>query len=588
VDPHLAGPADLKEPIMKLTRLTVATAALAIASGCSCGRPEADPFGTSQEEVQTQVSSEEKVRMAAFQVSLYQALGDVNVDGRIDATDVQLIRELASGRRTVVPCADAADVNFDGVVNEQDAELLQAALDQGGVSALVLVPPGRRCNRRGTDIATRDGFAGDHVPVLFLRDLGISREATLRVLSGPGTLRQAESQLHWVDIHADAAIGDRIDLEVATRQQHYRFTIEVLDPSIRPVGVLDFSGDESLEGTGALLDGGTDGGSPGMDAGHDAGTDAGTDAGVDAGTDAGTDAGVDAGSGGGRDGGVDAGMDGGTDGGPDGGPDGGTDCPQRRKGCDALIVDLMYEWYMFSVGDMETRLKGIQCTTEFYDINANFKEKPRRVFVATNRPPAGFWNMTEAELAVRLAQWRAWRAGEQAKLDVAIATHVAHLREEKEIGIEVFNAHGSEGNCPACGSITTAEWEVSEPRRETIEAIYGGAHRRVCAWLLFDSSCFSGNSVRGFNTVNNTGACRCCEPPPLNPCFRAAFEDDKAVASSRITDEASNLTCKFDLSHFKDAIEEARAAGNNRVDRFINRRQFASSYVDDGYGPRCR
>jgi len=580
VDLHLAAPAELKEPTMKPTRLTLAAAALAIASGCSCGRPETDSLGTSQEEVQVQVSSEEKVRMAALQVSLYQALGDVNVDGRIDARDVQLIRELASGRRTTVPCADAADVNFDGVVNEQDAALLQAALDQGGVSALVLVPPRRQCTRRGTDIATRDGFAGDHVPVLFLRNLVTSREATLSVLSGPGTLRQAEPQLHWVDIRPDAAIGDRIDLEVATRQQHYRFTIEVLDPSIRPVGVIDFGGEEQLQGAGAPPEGATDGGSPGMDAGHEVGMDAGTDAGIDAGTDVGMDAGSD----GGRDGGVDAG----TDGGPDGGPDGGTDCPQRGKGCDALIVDLMYEWYMFSVGDMETRLRGIQCTTEFYDINANFKEKPRRVFIATNRPPAGFWNMTEGELATALAIWQTWRGGEQAKLDRAIATHIAHLRDEREIGIEVFNAHGSEGNCPACGSVTSAGWEVSAPRRDTIQAIYGGARRHVCAWLLFDSSCFSGNSVRGFNTVNNTGACRCCEPPAVNPCFRAGFEDDKAVASSRISDEASNLTCKFDLSRFKDAIEEARTAGNNRVDRFIKLRKFASSYADDGYGPRCR
>jgi|GEM_PF-4448314 len=553
---------------MKLLRLTIASAALAIASGCSCGgRPaEVDVLGTSQEELRAQVSSEEKVRMAAFQVSLYQALGDVNVDGRIDARDVQLIRELASGRRTTVPCADAADLNFDGRVTEADAALLQIALDQGGVSALVLVPPRRHCSRRGTDIGTRDGFAGDHVPVLFLRDLGTSREVTMRVLSGPGTLRQAEPQLHWVDIRPDAAIGDRIDLEVATRHQNYRFTIEVLDPSVRPVGAIDFSEQPELQGAGALLYGGSDGGSP-ADAGHDAGTP-GTDAGVDGGTD------------GGRDGGV--------DGGPDGGPDGGTDCPQRGKGCDALIVELMYEWYMFSVGDMDARLRGIQCTTEFYDINANFKDKPRRVFVATNRPPAGFWNMTEGELAAALAQWEIWRAGEQAKLDAAIATHVAHLRAEKEIGIEVFNAHGSEGDCPACGSVTTAAWEVSVPRRDTIQAIYDGARRHVCAWLLFDSSCFSGNSVRGFNTVNNTGMCRCCAAPAVNPCFRAGFEDDKAVASSRISDEASNLTCKFDLSHFKDAIEEARTAGNNRVDRFINRRQYASSYVDDGYGPRCR
>src|SRR5262249_24149168 len=156
---------------MKLRRLTIAIAALAIASGRSCAIPQQASLDGIREAMRAQVSTRGKGRRASFQVSLYQALGDVDVAGRIGAADVQLIRELSSGRRTAVPCADAADVNFDGALDEQDAALLEGVLSQGEGSALVLVPPGRRCTRRGTDIATRDGIAGDHVPVLCLRNL---------------------------------------------------------------------------------------------------------------------------------------------------------------------------------------------------------------------------------------------------------------------------------------------------------------------------------------------------------------------------------------------------------------------------------
>jgi hypothetical protein len=104
---------------------------------------------------------------------------------------------------------------------------------------------------------------------------------------------------------------------------------------------------------------------------------------------------------------------------------------------------------------------------------------------------------------------------------------------------------------------------------------------------MFDTSCFSGSTVRGFGTVNNTGECRCCEPEAINPCFHAGWENDTALGSSTIEEVAMNITCAIDLSHFKDAVEAARAGGTNRVDQFINRRQYASSYIDDGYGVRC-
>jgi|SRR5215469_2894227 len=174
---------------------------IAIANGCSCGGPT-DQIDLSSEELTSDLTAREISRMMTFHVSLLQTLGDVNSDGRVDRTDLELVRELISGRRDTLPCEDAADFNYDGAIDGQDAALLQAVLDQGGLGALVLVPARNRCTRRATDIATRHGFAADHVPVLFFRRLGTSTPATFRVLSGPGTIRREErSYSGWTSIH---------------------------------------------------------------------------------------------------------------------------------------------------------------------------------------------------------------------------------------------------------------------------------------------------------------------------------------------------------------------------------------------------
>ena len=579
--------------------VVAAAASIAIVNGCSCGGPT-DQIGTSSEEVTSELTAREISRMMTFHVSLQQALGDVNGDGRVDRTDLELVRELISGRRATVPCEDAADLNYDGVIDDRDAALLQAVLDQGGLGALVLVPARNRCTRRATDLATRHGFAGDHVPVLFFRQLGTSRPATFRVLSGPGSIRREQAQLHWVDIDPAAAVGARIELEVTTHQQKYQFVIEVLERRGLARGMREPPTTEEPDSDSTQSDlapsspGPLGAADAGIDGGLDAGRDAGADAGLDAGTDAGLDAGTDGGLDGGMDGGSDAGRDGGTDGGMDGGRDGGDDCPQRGQGCDSLIVELIYEWYFGGVGNMSSRLGAIGCVTHVYDINANFKPKPERRFIPSPSGPVGFWNMTEAEFAAKLQQWKAWKAAEQAKLDAAIAAHIAQLAIGKEIGIGVVNAHGSQPDCPDCGAVSSVELEVGLNRNDDfIQPIYNGANRHVCAWLVFDSSCYSGGSVAAFNAVNNVGHAHCgvegnCSVrDPANPCFHAGWEHDVAIASSRSVETATNLRCRLDVSHFKDSIDSAREASTNRVDNFIDRRQFGASYVDDGYGRRC-
>jgi hypothetical protein len=527
-----------------------------LASRCGCSSPVENDELLEDQQVMN-VDDDEISRLRAFHVALWEVVGDVNANGRLDEGDVALARNLASRPEKNVPCAELADLNYDDVVDQQDVALLEQVTGSGGPTALALVPPGNNCTRRGTDIATRHAIPGDHVPILFFRKFGISHSASVRVLSGPGTLRKSDEQLYWVDVDPAALPDSRIELEISTRHEVYLLALNVLDSA----GALLVA-----PGRSALL--------AEVDAGEDGGADGGTDGGIDAGIDGGVDAGQD------------AGTDGGTDGGMDGGTDGGT-CPQRRRGCDALLVELKYEWYMRGLGDMEQRLKGIACETHVYDINTRFERKPERIFTPGPRGGPGVWNMTEAELASKLERWREWRRAEAGLLNSAIATHVAHLRAEKEIGIEVFSAHGSPRQCPDCGDLSSVELEVLIPRQSTIQTIYNGARRHVCAWVMFDTSCYSGSTVRGFGTVNNTGECRCCQPEPINRCFHAGWENDTALGSSTIEEEVINLTCAIDFSRFKDAVEAARAGGTNRVDRFINRRQFASSYIDDGYGLRC-
>jgi len=532
------------------------------AAGCSCAGPaqDDDDLLAGQDRL---VDDDEISRLRVFHVALWQVAGDVDGNGRLDKRDADIVKKLAARPERKVPCAEVADVNYDGVVDQQDVAFLEKVTSRRDHVPARLIPPGNNCARRGTDIATRQGVPGDQVPILLFAQLGLSTPASIRVVSGPGTLRSGDAQLFWVDVDPAAPVGSRIEIEISTKEQLYLLAVSVVE-----------LGSGLLTGTAAA-----------RLAEEDAGEDGGIDAGVDAGADAGTDGGLDAGADGGVDAGTDAGTDGGTDGGPDGGPDAGS-CPQRGKGCDALLVELKYEWYMRGLGDMPDRIKGIGCEIHVYDINNRFERPPDRHQIPDeNGDPE--WNMTEEEFATRLARWKEYQKAEINLLYAALQTHTDHLRAEKEIGIEVVSAHGSPRACPDCGSLSSVEGEVGIPRSRFIQTIYGGAFRHVCAWVMFDTSCYSGSTVRGFATVNNTGVCRCCQPEPLNPCFHAGWENDTALGSSTIAEEVINLTCGIDLSRFKDAVEAARAGSTNRVDRFLNRRQYASSYVDDGYGLRC-
>jgi Dockerin type I domain len=296
-----------------------------LASRCSCGSAVENDEELLDDNQLLQVDEDEVSRLRVFHVALWEVAGDVDVNGRLDEKDVALARKLVSQPQKKVPCAEVADLNYDGVVDQQDVALLERVTANGGPSALTLIPPGNDCRRRGTDIATRHGSPGDHVPLLFFGKFGLSPPASVRVLLGPGTLRRSDAQLHWVDVDPAAPPGSRIEFEISTSHQVYLLALNVVDRELVA----------STQNARLAVDAGGDGGGGGTDAGvADAGLDGGEDGGTGGGTDAGVDGGVDAGQ--------DAGTDGGTDGGMDGGTDGGT-CPQRRKGCDALLIELKYE-----------------------------------------------------------------------------------------------------------------------------------------------------------------------------------------------------------------------------------------------------
>jgi hypothetical protein len=220
------------------------------------------------------------------------------------------------------------------------------------------------------------------------------------------------------------------------------------------------------------------------------------------------------------------------------------DCPQRGKGCVALIIDFSRA---FEREDnflaLSSSLKAVGCEVKYLgpQLQAEQPLAPPTEQLATER----------------------WNDQELAKVQIATDLHRSRVAQGAELVIEIIKGHGRRAR--ECGAVhpnyTTGESPaIYIPRYGFHMTNYKAVRNNACAWFVADFSCFSGLTSEAIDILSNRGLSEepvCTTMPRANCRNHAAYEFDVAFGSA-----TSDLECTFpDSRKFnKGLVEVVKAA----------------------------
>jgi len=252
------------------------------------------------------------------------------------------------------------------------------------------------------------------------------------------------------------------------------------------------------------------------------------------------------------------------------------DCPQRGKGCAALIVD-------FATFGGDQRL--IMRTTGFGILAAYLEAANCKVDYAQFKYPQDGDAQAEKKL---VAEWK--------NVDDKIEQHRARVKKGVELAIEVLASHGDEQGAGdlSCGQVGPFGKGLSRAKfhKENYEAV----NKNACGWLVADFSCSSGYTPYIVDELNNAGPhgdmgefCRSNKASPV--CANhAAYDFDVALGTAQLG------TCYIaDLPKMRMQLQAALPQVGNSVqftprpDLFLHPSDnplwpsFESFYSDRGY-----
>lgn len=214
-------------------------------------------------------------------------------------------------------------------------------------------------------------------------------------------------------------------------------------------------------------------------------------------------------------------------------------CPQDGKGCEALIIDFS-KAKLFEFDSDQTRhaLKSVGCNVVHVAPSFTRVPKPYTIWRLTF---SGFVKQTIQPSAASVARAKATNVKSWQKVRTGVATHRANVAKGRDLVYAHVNAHGS-GSATYCGSwgpgFSTGAGTL---RRDTFHwGNYLVARGKTCNAVAEDWSCYSGNTPKLINELNNTGLGKCVATVPDNHGFHAAFWGDLAASSAPTTETCTN------------------------------------------------
>ena len=257
------------------------------------------------------------------------------------------------------------------------------------------------------------------------------------------------------------------------------------------------------------------------------------------------------------------------------------DCPQRGKGCVALVIDFSADYsFEFDMSTVSKKLSDAGCDTDY--IAPKFKDVPKESLFSTP---------TAAEIKAaqdhNQAQWDSVNDAEK--------KHREKVAKGVEIAIEITNGHGGEA-APGlpCGDVEPNDWRGSYLRRDDFhQGNYKAANKNVCSWFTADLTCYGGLTPKVVDELENLTTATCKAASTIACGNHAGWEADGSMSSAKSTDTCTNGSVWWQSGYVKEALDaeiKRRAAGQNKdystLIQALNSSTVKSTtarYTDHGY-----
>jgi hypothetical protein len=249
------------------------------------------------------------------------------------------------------------------------------------------------------------------------------------------------------------------------------------------------------------------------------------------------------------------------------------DCPQRGKGCVALVIDFSHNVsWEFDMESLGQKLTAAGCETDY--VAPDLWEIP----LDHTYGYEGVASYTSKADPKEQDKAREHNTPEWKKVREAIAKHREKVARGVELAIEIVNGHGEgQGKTEnlACGY-----WEWKEYtgdflyRAEFHAGNYRAANKNVCGWFTSDFSCYGGLTPKVVDELNNFATSTCSQASAMNCPIHAGWEADSSTSTATSTETCSNGSIGWQKSYIGDPL-----------DAETERRKGSSLGPMAGYGP---
>ncbi len=230
------------------------------------------------------------------------------------------------------------------------------------------------------------------------------------------------------------------------------------------------------------------------------------------------------------------------------------DCPQRGRGCVALVIDFSHNvTWEFDMESLSKKLTAAGCDTDY--VAPDLQEIPlphtygiQGVASYTTTPDP---KDQEAARTHNDAEWK--------KIKDAIAQHQEKVARGVELAIEIVNGHGAgKGNTEtlACGNWEWHEYTGDYLYRSRFhEGNYRAANKNVCGWFTSDFSCYGGLTPKVVDELNNLTTATCSQASAIACPNHAGWEADSSTSTATNTETCSNGSIGWQKSYIGDPLD---------------------------------
>ena len=230
------------------------------------------------------------------------------------------------------------------------------------------------------------------------------------------------------------------------------------------------------------------------------------------------------------------------------------DCPQRGKGCVALVIDFSHNvTWEFDMESLSKKLKAAGCDTDY--VAPDLQEIP----LPHTYGYEGVLSYTSTPDPKDQESARAHNTPEWKKIRDAIAAHREKVAKGVELAIEIVNGHGTEAGKlehTACGN-----WEWQEYtgdylfRSEFHSGNYRAANKNVCGWFTSDFACYGGLTPKVVDELNNLATATCSQASTIACPIHAGWEADSSTSTATNTQTCSNGSIGWQKSYIGDPLD---------------------------------